>query len=343
MMQRTPQSFPFSFFRRAVTALFLISGMSMSAHASEFRMEFPLACIHGQNCWILNYMDADPQSGAAQDFTCGPRTTDGHDGIDIAVRDLATASSGVAVLAAADGTVEAVMDGLDDRPLSPDGQDALLAFKCGNMVVIDHGRGWQTRYCHLRQGSTQVRPGDTVEAGQILGAVGMSGDTSWPVLNFAVARHGTSRDPFTNRTALEGCGLSGQSLWKDPQDIPYRAFAIYNLGFDALPPREDALDRGIAPVQRITDNAPALTFWASVFDANKGDLVDMSVTDPRGIEIMSVRAALPDDRKKRLMTVSKPREAIWRNGVYTGTIRITRGIGSEQQVSQWSAQVYVGN
>lgn len=341
-MQYTHQTLRTSLFRVSLMAALFMICVNVRAYAADFKLEFPLACIHGQNCWILNYMDANHQRGEAQDFTCGPRTTDGRDGIDIAVRDLAAANSGVAVLAAADGTVTDVMDGMDDRLYSQSEAEQLLHFTCGNTVVIDHGKGWQTRYCHLRSGSTQVRPGDVVQAGHILGAVGMSGLASWPMLNFAVARHGTARDPYTNRTALEGCGLSGQSLWKYPEDVPYRAFAIYNLGFSALPPQEDILDRSLAPVQTMPDNAEYLTFWASVFDANKGDLVEMVVNDPRGVEIMNVRATLPDDRKKRLMTLSKPREAIWRNGAYTGTITITRGIGSAQQVSQWSAQILIG-
>lgn len=341
-MQYTPQTSRSLFFRVSFLAALLMISVNVRAYAAEFKLEFPIACIHGQNCWILNYMDANQKNGEAQDFTCGPRATDGRDGIDIAVRDLAAANSGVAVLAAAGGTVTDVMDGMDDRLYSQNEAQQLLHFTCGNMVVIDHGKGWQTRYCHLRNRSTQVRPGDTVQAGQILGAVGMSGLASWPMLNFALARHGTARDPFTNRTALEGCGLSGENLWRFPEDVPYRAFAIYNLGFSALPPQEDELDRNLVAAQKMADNAEYITFWASVFDANKGDLVDMVVRDPRGVEIMKVHATLPDDRKKRLMTLSKPREAIWRNGVYTGTITITRGIGSGQQVSQWSAQVIVG-
>ncbi len=317
--------------------------MNKEAQASDFKLEFPLACIHGQTCWILNYMDVDNTAGVATDFTCGPRSADGRDGIDIAVRDMAAANDGIAVLAAAKGRVTGVIDGMEDRQYTGADSELMRRYGCGNMVVIDHGRGWQTRYCHLMQGSTQVRPGDDVEAGQILGALGMSGLADWPILNFAVARHGTARDPFTGRTALEGCGLSADSLWRYPQDVPYRAFAIYNLGFSALPPPEESLDRGMPPAQTLPDTAPYLTFWASVFDANKGDLVEMSVIDPRGNEVMSVSASLPDDRKKRLMTISKPREAIWRNGIYTGTIRITRGIGRDQQISQWSAKVMVNS
>jgi murein DD-endopeptidase len=32
-------------------------------------------------------------------------------------------------------------------------------------VVIDHGGGWETQYCHLREGSVLVRPDETLDAG----------------------------------------------------------------------------------------------------------------------------------------------------------------------------------
>lgn len=342
MMQNIPQTCRQPFYLAAVLALLACLPFGNMSYGAGLKFEFPLACIHGQNCWILNYMDVDPAMGKATDFTCGPRTADGQDGVDIAVRDLATASGGVAVLAAADGTVSAAIDGMTDSYVDPKHIEDMLPMACGNMVVIDHISGWQTRYCHLRYGSVQVRPGQRVQAGQILGAVGLSGLTSWPKLKFAVARWDTPYDPYTGRTPLEGCGLSSKgTLWKYPQDVPYRAFAIYNLGFGVTPPQEKSLDNGLPVTSVLPSDSPSLTFWATLFDALKGDIVEMRVTDPRNIEIMNVHATLPKDQKKRLLSVRKPREGIWRSGVYTGTITITRGIGKDKQESEWSTKVVV--
>ena len=84
---------------------------------------------------------------AATDFTCGPLSYDGHDGTDIALPTRAAMAEGVAVLAAAPGTVTGIRDGIADFAPVIQGKE------CGNGVVIDHGAGWVTQYCHLRQGS----------------------------------------------------------------------------------------------------------------------------------------------------------------------------------------------
>jgi murein DD-endopeptidase MepM/ murein hydrolase activator NlpD len=47
----------------------------------------------------------------------------------------------------------------------------------GYQVVIDHGNGVFTQYAHLQAGSTTVRPGDTVTAGQQIAAIGRTGNT----------------------------------------------------------------------------------------------------------------------------------------------------------------------
>ena len=72
-----------------------------------------------------------------------------HNGIDIA------AEAGTKVCAAADGEVYTVYD-----------DDAM-----GMTVVIRHNGGYTTRYASLAE-DVAVEPGDTVTAGEIIGAVG---------------------------------------------------------------------------------------------------------------------------------------------------------------------------
>lgn len=64
----------------------------------------------------------------------------------------------------------------------------------GNVIVIDHGGGWQTRYHHLE--SFAVRKGDCVEAKAVIGAVGTTGISAGPHLHFEVLREGTALDPL---------------------------------------------------------------------------------------------------------------------------------------------------
>jgi murein DD-endopeptidase MepM/ murein hydrolase activator NlpD len=63
----------------------------------------------------------------------------------------------------------------------------------GNYVVIDHGNGEFSFYAHLKPGSVRVHVGDTVHAGQQIGLVGSSGNSTEPHLHFQVC---DSADPL---------------------------------------------------------------------------------------------------------------------------------------------------
>ena len=58
----------------------------------------------------------------------------------------------------------------------------------GNYILIEGASG-VTLYGHLRSGSLRVRAGETVSAGEPLGAVGNSGRTSMPHLHFHLMDH----------------------------------------------------------------------------------------------------------------------------------------------------------
>jgi murein DD-endopeptidase MepM/ murein hydrolase activator NlpD len=61
----------------------------------------------------------------------------------------------------------------------------------GNVIVIDHGNGWQTLYAHLSQ--MFVNCGDSVNQGQKIGAIGVTGNSTGPHLHFEIrnASYGT--------------------------------------------------------------------------------------------------------------------------------------------------------
>jgi septal ring factor EnvC (AmiA/AmiB activator) len=65
----------------------------------------------------------------------------------------------------------------------------------GLMVVIDHGGGYMSLYGHNEELFRKV--GDTVAAGDVIGAVGDSGGSSQPALYFEVRRGKTPVDPQT--------------------------------------------------------------------------------------------------------------------------------------------------
>ncbi|KOG79007.1 MULTISPECIES: M23 family metallopeptidase [Streptomyces] len=113
-------------------------------------------------------------------------------------RNRAFPAFGAPLLAVADATVVVASDGQRDH-LSRNSLPALAYLMLaeatvrsiagahriiGNHVILDLGGGTYAVYAHLRRGSLRVRAGDRVRAGQEIGRVGNSGNTTEPHLHF---------------------------------------------------------------------------------------------------------------------------------------------------------------
>ncbi|WP_052680747.1 M23 family metallopeptidase, partial [Streptomyces sp. NRRL F-4428] len=96
------------------------------------------------------------------------------------------------VVASADGVVSKVKD--------------LGGSSYGKYVVINHGSGWSTVYAHLN--GFNVSSGATVKAGQQIGIVGSTGNSSGAHLHYE-QRH----DLVDRRTVFNGSVFSGSGSW----------------------------------------------------------------------------------------------------------------------------------
>ena len=64
----------------------------------------------------------------------------------------------------------------------------------GNTILIDHGFNYVTKYCHLS--SFNVKRGQQVKRGQVIGAVGNTGKSTAPHLHYEVQKNGRAVNPI---------------------------------------------------------------------------------------------------------------------------------------------------
>lgn len=94
---------------------------------------------------------------------------------------------GTELLAVADGTVVEVMRDLPDEPPGKAPSNLTVPQIAGNHVLLDLGNGRYAMYAHMAPHSVTVQVGDRVKAGDKLGLLGNSGNTTGPHLHFQIS------------------------------------------------------------------------------------------------------------------------------------------------------------
>ncbi|MCB1500648.1 MAG: M23 family metallopeptidase [Bauldia sp.] len=311
----------------------LAAALTLTAtSALAFDVALPIDCTVGTDCAVQHYVDRDPGEGGA-DYMCGHQTYDGHDGIDFRIPDLRAMAEGVTVLAAADGVVRAIRDGMEDRNVAETGVEAVANRECGNGVMIDHDGGWATQYCHMKMGSIRVKPGDPVSRGAQLGAVGLSGMTEFPHVHFTVYRDGHEIDPFAMepRPAGAACrfaGDEGTAIWTPIAEkaLVYRPAFVLNAGFATGPVEMDDIETGAVGDVRVTPDSPALVFYGRAIGLEAGDVQRLVITAPDGSVFASQEIEPLDRTKAQYMafTGRKRRDTPWPAGTWQGRYAVIR-------------------
>lgn len=296
-------------------AAMLSGGLACSGQALAFDMAFPLDCILGQTCYIQQFYDHNAGKDW-QDFTCGPLAYDGHDGTDFALPTQSAMAAGVDVLAAAAGIVKGARDGVADFAPFEEGKE------CGNGVVLDHGGGWETQYCHLKQGSVNVSVGEAVDTGTKLGQIGQSGMAEFPHLHLSVRQNGKELDPFSPDNPTTCGAVPADNLWL--QTPMYQAGGILGSGFATEVPTFDAIKAGLTSPDTLPQTAPALAIWVYLFGGQKGDAILFEILGPEGA-IMTERVVVERNRALFFHAVGrKMRGDGWPVGIYTGAAKLMR-------------------
>ncbi len=101
------------------------------------------------------------------------KVTKFHEGIDF------TASVGTEIYSTGDGTVSKI-----ERTRGG----------YGNCIIVNHGFGYQTVYAHLSK--IEVKRGEKVKRGQVIGRVGNTGKSTAPHLHYEVRKNNKSVDPI---------------------------------------------------------------------------------------------------------------------------------------------------
>lgn len=264
-------------------------------------------------------VDQNATTGQIKDWNCGTNTYDGHHGTDISIwpfnfykldHDI------VEVIAAAPGTIVAKHDGEFDKNCNASNPNA-------NYLVIMHSDKSVAVYFHMKKNSITTKDvGATVVAGEKIGIVGSSGNSSGPHLHFEV------KTDFSNSTSYidpfyGSCNnLTNASWWVNQK--PYKETAVIrasvhttDIVFPTCPGTEILNESNVYTIPFQGDGlSPGYAkFYMFLRDEVKDLVADLKILNPDKSVFTSWSYTSLSDSKNKTMGYSKKLPTI--NGKYT--------------------------
>lgn len=132
--------------------------------------------LNGSERYAIDWVRLDPTKDTSTTFTGDGKRNEDY------------LAFGAPLLAVADGTVTAVVSGLDEAVPQVVTPDQAFEELGGNHIIIDIGDGHFAFYAHMTPGSASVKVGDKVTRGQVIGRLGNSGNTTEAHLHFHMSR-----------------------------------------------------------------------------------------------------------------------------------------------------------
>ncbi len=306
-----------------VALLPAVSPTPPPSRLKPIELTLPIDCSLGEDCFIQNYVDMDPGEDA-KDFNCGPLAYNNHQGTDFRLRNREALKRPYSALATAPGKVVQVINNQPDHGFE---EGAYSSLDCGNAVMIDHGGGWLSQYCHLAEGSVRVRNGDIVQSGQPIAYIGSSGGTSFPHLHYAIRAYNATIDPFIG-VSPTGCDAEEATpLWKESVPIFYAESAVLGFGATRNFPNLDAMENGTLSAPPEGTTAP-FYIWAHIMGVKEGDTLRFLAFAPGEKILASERFEITETKTIFSANIGvEPSDGnftAWPAGVYEGRLAIYR-------------------
>ena len=328
-----------------VTMLFCIIALEASAQTPFPRFSIPIDCKFGENCDVILFVDHKRGSGW-RDFRCGNLSYDTHNGTDIRIRSIDLMLRGVDVMAAAPGRITYIRRGMPDISYKAVGREVINRRGYGNVIIINHGKGWQTTYAHLKKNSIRVARGQQVKTGEIIAQVGMSGLAEIPHLHFGVLHDNKVIDPFSGTISTQHCGTTGTSLWmpRALRKMRYPGPFVLHAGFsESAKINRTALVYGLDEKNKFYNKAQNFIFAIEFGGVRKGDEYEMRIITPNKKILAQSKKRIGKEIQFKFDFVGRMgRGRTWPKGEYQGQFKLYRNeSGKSLKILEFKRYIWV--